>query len=462
MSSTELGSLGEPGPQRESQILASAALDSASCVWLLSRVTGLFGPLSGAVDDTLLRGMLAVSCQLTGRERGVLALFDSRGRLLRQVAEGTRPPPASRLQELRTRREPAVELPTEDDATERLVVPIGPAAQPAQALLVLESPRRGAPVAAEALELAAALAQLIGGRLQEADERCRLREEVRQLRDQRNSFSSLVLASQRLAASRRKLRRAARHRLPVFLQGEDGTEKEELARFLHAADPVSASCPFAAVHAGSASLHHIEQELFAADPFTTLFVDHAELLPPEVQDRLAARLESAANDLRLVVGATRSLGELRRSTLQPALAEQLETRLVIPALRTEPAEIPSLVELILRDLGPGPGGAAIAISERAIKQLVGYRWRGNLRELRHVLENAAAKAAEIAIQPKHLPREIREVELDPGERFASLRDLERKHIEDVVAAVRSKREAAKVLGIAPSTLYEKLTKFEID
>ena len=77
-----------------------------------------------------------------------------------------------------------------------------------------------------------------------------------------------------------------------------------------------------------------------------------------------------------------------------------------------------------------------------------------------MLESAAAKAGDQINQPKHLPRADRVDSVDPVQRYEKLRVIERRHIDVVLGAVASKREAAKVLGIAPSTLYEKLARYE--
>ena len=74
MPSIEFGSLGEPGPQRESQVPPVPSLDPTSCAWLLSRFTGLFGPISGAVE----RGVDSEGYQFRNEELSLAAKWEEK------------------------------------------------------------------------------------------------------------------------------------------------------------------------------------------------------------------------------------------------------------------------------------------------------------------------------------------------------------------------------------------------
>ncbi|MFT4516269.1 MAG: transcriptional regulator of acetoin/glycerol metabolism, partial [Planctomycetota bacterium] len=100
---------------------------------------------------------------------------------------------------------------------------------------------------------------------------------------------------------------------------------------------------------------------------------------------------------------------------------------------------------------------------RCKRLLTQHSWPGNVRELRLTLESAAAKAGNQPITQRHLPPELTDINdrVTPG--LPTLEDVERTHIAEVIirtGGVRSR--AAQVLGIASSTLYEKLKKYKID
>ena len=100
------------------------------------------------------------------------------------------------------------------------------------------------------------------------------------------------------------------------------------------------------------------------------------------------------------------------------------------------------------------------MSERCKRLLTQHSWPGNVRELRLTLESAAAKAGNQIITPRHLPAELADSD---GQAAPSLEDVERAHIAEVMIRTRGVRSrAAQVLGIASSTLYEKLKKYQID
>ncbi len=119
-------------------------------------------------------------------------------------------------------------------------------------------------------------------------------------------------------------------------------------------------------------------------------------------------------------------------------------------------------ELLLAELGPDTNGAPRALSDRAKNRLAAFPWPGNLRQLRQVLEQAAARAGTEPIQPRHLPGAIRDASEGDVVRVASLEDMERRHIRDVLARTGGNRsKTATLLGIASSTLYEKMRKYGI-
>lgn len=415
------------------------------------------------------RGVLG---EFVGREFEVLA---SRSRDTTDVLSLAR----SALDELRIRGHAFLQP---ADGGSVLAIPLG---EPIAGALVLSRPQTGVSLDDQLLRTAAVLGAAMWARL---IEQRRLHQMRQQLGAVRTATEPTLLASSRLSAVCNDLALAARHGLSVFLVGEDGTEKLELARYLHAASTRAAG-PLVAFHARVVPAERAMDELFGSERPAmlrshdtsrallraqggTLFLDEPELLPEAVQERLAHCLhtktiavpgqdDTVALDVRVVAASTQDPlqpgdGGAR---LVPALAQELSAiRIDVPPLRSVPADIETLIDLLLMELPPAPDGLAPTITEAARQTLLACAWPGNVRQLRRALEIAATRAGNKPIQPRDLPADVHEAR--PA--IASLAEVERAHILQVLAAVGNvKSKAAEVLGIAPSTLYERLKRYNI-
>ena len=149
--------------------------------------------------------------------------------------------------------------------------------------------------------------------------------------------------------------------------------------------------------------------------------------------------------------------------LSPAIELLPHHCLAVSPLRSNARDVLALAELFLSELGCSPSGSPRLLTERAKRLLVSYAWPGNVRELRLVLEAAAAAAADQPIAPRHLPPAIAvDATGAPVPEVATLADLERQHILDVMQRTGGSRmRAAQMLGIATSPLYEKLKRYDI-
>ncbi len=417
-------------------------------------------------------------------ERGVLGEF--RGGGFTVLASRSRdtvedfPLARSALDELRIRRQPFLQPDSSGDGGV-FAVPLG---EPVNGALILSRPQAGVTLSDALLRTATVLGAAVWSRLEEQQ---RLQQLRQQLGNVTIATAPALLATSRSSALCADLRLAAKHSLNVFLVGEEGTEKEELARFLHAASP-RADAPFVAFHARVVPPARAAEELFGAPSGApppahdtsrallrahggTLFLDEPELLPEPVQERLAEALrtrqlalagaEPAPVDVRVVAASTidptapgDGQGRLCRALADCVVAIRLD----VPPLRSLPADIDPLIDIILMELPPAPDGLAPTITEASRQTLLACAWPGNLRQLRRALEIAATRAGNRPIQPRDLPADVHETR--PG--LASLADVERAHILQVLTAVgQVKTKAAEVLGIAPSTLYERLKRYNI-
>jgi DNA-binding NtrC family response regulator len=169
-------------------------------------------------------------------------------------------------------------------------------------------------------------------------------------------------------------------------------------------------------------------------------------------------------DVRIVAATNRDLGALvAAKQFRQDLYFRLAAAIVrLPALRERLEDIPLLAPRLLQDLGRGD----VVLTETTLAALRAHQWPGNVRELRNVLACALAfvDPGSGALEPRHLrfiDAPTDEVVLDRlplgGHPLAQ---LERAAIRQTLHAARgNKVQAARTLGIAPSTLYEKLKKY---
>ena len=218
-----------------------------------------------------------------------------------------------------------------------------------------------------------------------------------------------------------RLLRAARNTSTVLFLGETGTGKSYLAERLHALSP-RAQGPFVVCDCGAISRALIESELFghARGAFTgaiaartglieaadggTLFLDEIGELPPEQQIKLLTVLDGKmvrrvgetkgrAVDFRLVASTNQDLRKMvREGRFRPELFYRLNViRLCIPPLRERPAVIEELARRFLADANAA-AARSLALAPETLPYLLAYPWPGNIRELRHAIERAAATA----------------------------------------------------------------------
>jgi DNA-binding NtrC family response regulator len=285
------------------------------------------------------------------------------------------------------------------------------------------------------------------------------------------------------------LNRLAPTELTVTLTGETGTGKDILARAMHAQSG-RVHGPFVVFDCGAAAPTLIESELFGHEKgaFTganasragaferadrgTLFLDEVGELALDLQPKLLRALEQrlvrrvgGAEDLpvdvRILAATNRDLEEdVRAGRFREDLYFRLSAAIVhVPPLRERIEDLPDLAAQILVDVG-----RQLECAEETLEVLAAYEWPGNVRELRNVLLGAAALAEGPRLEPRDLiffrPRR-RDPTIDNLPLAGrSLESLERAAIRQTLRHCEgNKVRAAKTLGIAPSTLYEKLKKY---
>jgi len=290
-------------------------------------------------------------------------------------------------------------------------------------------------------------------------------------------------------------RRVAPSAAAVLLRGENGTGKGVLARALHAWGK-RAGGPFVTVSCPSLSPELLESDLFghvkgsftgavrdaagkvAAAEGGTLFLDEIGDLPPALQPKLLRFLQdrqyerigestTRAADVRLVAATNRDLeaavaaGQFREDLLYRLNVVEL----TMPPLRRR-SDLLDVADHLLAFFARQTGHTLTGFTPEARAALARHAWPGNLRELRNAVERAAILAAGPEIGRADLPERIAQAAAGavPAGSFAagaaiSLEQLEVEHIRRVVAGSPSLDDAARTLGIDPSTLYRKRKQY---
>jgi transcriptional regulator with PAS, ATPase and Fis domain len=174
-------------------------------------------------------------------------------------------------------------------------------------------------------------------------------------------------------------------------------------------------------------------------------------------DRLGAR-ESQPVDARVIAITNRDLAaEVQAGRFRDDLYYRLRVFPIhVTPLRERPEDIlPTMRYLLDRSVDHGD---RVRVSPRAIEILRGYRWPGNVRELRNLLLEALLAGDGKNINPRDLPM----LSGASSVSFQSLREVEKRHIREVLESTNwNKKKAAEILGIHRSTLYEKISEYDL-
>jgi len=281
---------------------------------------------------------------------------------------------------------------------------------------------------------------------------------------------------------------------PVLIQGETGTGKGVLARWLHYHGPRSSE-PFVDLNCGGLSRDLLETELFGHErgAFTgatqtkiglleiahrgTVFLDEVGDVDLQVQPKLLKVLEEKQFrrlgdvrdrriDIRLIAATHQIMPKLvQQGQFRPDLYFRISTiPLFTPALRERVEDIPILSQHILGSLALDLGTGGFELTERALHVLQGYSWPGNIRELRNVLERAVLISENHLLTDRDLHFDVQvEQDLAGNGQFRTLDEMERHYIEQVLRKENGRVEsAAKKLGIPRSSLYHKLKQYRTE
>jgi DNA-binding NtrC family response regulator len=340
--------------------------------------------------------------------------------------------------------------------------------------------------------------------LRRALEHGRLAAENEGLRRQLSVPSTELVGSGRaMQALKAQLERAAATDAPVLIQGEPGTGKEALARWLHARGPRRAG-PFVRVAVNTLARGHSATALFGAEDARgptwglldaaqggVLFLDGIEALELPVQRALAAALEArsftragaatpVSIDLRVVAASTADLAAAAAAgTFDPELRYQLDVlALHVPPLRERADDLPELLDAFAEQFARRDNLPYRRFSTAAQNRLRQHPWPGNLRELRNLVQRLmilggagdvdlaevdAALGAPVAAAPRRSAADAG-FEIDFGLPLREARDaFERAYLTRLLKEAQgSVGKLAMMSGMERTHLYRKLRDLSID
>src|SRR6266540_1480503 len=333
----------------------------------------------------------------------------------------------------------------------------------------------------------------------------RLQDENRQLRTalkDQGRFMEIVGKSQRMLQVFGLISQAAPSRSTILVVGESGTGKELVAKAIHTNSPRK-DRPFVVVNSGSLPPDLLESNLFGhvKGAFTgavyakkglfeladkgTLFFDEIGNIPLETQAKLLrvmqerefmrlGGVDTVKVDVR-IVAATNI--DLRRAVEDARFREDLYYRLNViaiqlPPLRQRKEDIPALVAHFVDKYARENTKNVTGVSPEALQALMDYDWPGNVRELENVIERGVVLTTGTQIGRELIPDHVRTApsfhvpHLTVPPEGISLRDVianfERRLIESTLESTAGvQKEAARLLGLKPTTLNEMIKRHNI-
>jgi len=338
-----------------------------------------------------------------------------------------------------------------------------------------------------------------------------LQEEIRSEHD----FTEIVGKSAALRGVLKQVEQIAATDSTVLILGETGTGKELIARAIHDRSP-RRQFPLVKVNCGAISAGLVESELFGhtKGAFTgalanrdgrfkladggTIFLDEVGELPMDTQIKLLRVLQEQEFEpvgssqtirvnVRVIAATNRDLTALvREGKFRSDLFYRLNVLPIsIPALRERQGDVPLLVAFFIQRFAKKLFKPIKQVSEETMRRLVDYPWPGNIRELQNVIERAVVLSQGLALElapgfgPPSQPAAVPAPKLpkqDPGatgdqvsaadgQNDASMVEVERRHIESVLAQtswmIEGERGAAKILNLNPSTLRSRMQRLGI-
>lgn len=309
------------------------------------------------------------------------------------------------------------------------------------------------------------------------------------------NFSDLIGKSKEMQSCIELAKISAQSRSNVLLIGESGTGKELFAQAIHNYSTRNKD-PFIAINCGALPRELVQSELFGYEEgaFTgskkeghtgkfeladggTIFLDEIGDMPLEAQVNLLRVLETREVvrvggkypklvDVKVIAATNRDLpSAVADKTFREDLYYRLNVMTVnIPALRERISDIPLLVQHFINKLSKQLGKDIRGYSDKFIEQLQSYKWQGNVRELENIIERAVNVCTKEELTIQELPYSLLlNKETQECKRISILEETEQQII---LSALKENewniRQTAIKLGLARSTLYQKMKRYNLE
>ena len=306
----------------------------------------------------------------------------------------------------------------------------------------------------------------------------------------KHSFDTIIGQSKTLKEAIDLAKKVSTTDTTVLLLGETGTGKEVFAQSIHYESPRAAK-PFVALNCSGFSSDLLESELFGykAGAFTgankdkkglleeanggTLLLDEIGEMNLDLQAKLLRVLESQTfikvGDTQTQQVNVRILAATNKDLKADALSGKFRSDLyyrlsvftiTLPPLRERKADIPSLAAYYLKEFANKVNRSAPKMDDKILSILSGHSWKGNIRELKNVIERLVILSDGDMLSTAALPPEF--FEFTPIENDYNLQQIEKQHIQKVLIHTKgNKTETSRLLGIGLTTLYRKIEEYQI-
>ena len=310
------------------------------------------------------------------------------------------------------------------------------------------------------------------------------------------SFDSVLGDSKALKDAVSLAQKVSGTDVPVLLTGETGTGKEVFAQAIHY-NSTRAKQNFVAVNCSSFSKELLESEMFGhkAGSFTgalkdkkglfeeadngTIFLDEIGEMAFELQAKLLRILETGEYikigdtkptrvNVRVVAATNRNLPEeITAGRFREDLFYRLSVfQIHLPPLRERAGDVRILAKAFVKDFSVRLARPVTEITPAFLEALEQQPWKGNIRELRNVIERSLIVCESERLDVADLPLDIQNTHYEQSDETTpgsfELSAMERRHIARVLEYTKgNKTEAARLLKIGLTTLYRKIEEYGI-
>jgi len=306
----------------------------------------------------------------------------------------------------------------------------------------------------------------------------------------KHSFETIIGQSKALKEAIDLAKKVSATDTTVLLLGETGTGKEVFAQSIHYESPRAAK-PFVALNCSGFSPDLLESELFGykAGAFTgankdkkglleeanggTLLLDEIGEMNLDLQAKLLRVLESQTFikvgdtltqqvNVRILAATNKDLkADAASGKFRSDLYYRLSVfTIILPPLRERKADIPALAKHYLKEFADKVNRSTPKMDAKILSILADHSWKGNIRELKNVIERLVILSDGDTLSATALPPEF--FEFAPIENDYNLQQIEKQHIQKVLIHTKgNKTETSRLLGIGLTTLYRKIEEYQI-